>query len=184
MASKKAKPELKKSDILSALKNPKTGENRTDLTKESLQKELAKSFSFIKEYYSYLFAMYENGGKFEVLDVPEDAEEGTTGLLLIKAMGQIRTTPRDMFTLSVVMGDVEVEYEDDTTGIETAPIVSCERGTLMPGDKLPEGSSLSPASAAKIGKTTAYSVYKATLAALEEWVDAENAESEEEAEAA
>ena len=179
----KQKPELKKSDILAALKDKK-GENRTDLTKDSLQKELAKSFSFIPEFFGYLFAMYENGGKFEILAVPEDAEEGTTGLLLIKAMGQVRTSPRDMFTLSVVMGDVEVEYDDDTTGIETAPIVSCEKGTLMPGDKLPDGSSLSPASAAKIGKTVAYSVYKETLAALEVWVAEQKTVPEDEAKAA
>lgn len=169
MASKKEKPALKKSDILASLKDKK-GENRTDLTKTSLEAELAKQFEFIPEFFGYLFAMYAGAGKFEILDVPEDAEDGVEGLLLIKAMGQVRTTNRDMYTLSFAEETVAVEYEDGTEGTEDQIVISCEMSILKPGEKLPEGSSLSPASAAKIGKTQAYAVYKETLEALEIWV--------------
>jgi hypothetical protein len=164
--AKKQKPALKKSDVLAALKDAKTGENRTDLTKESLQEELAKKFSFIPEFFAFLFATYENGGKFEV------AEDGT---LVVKAMGQVRTSPRTMYTLACTMQDVE--YDDGTTKNE--PVISCETGTLMPGDKLPDGSSLSPASAAKLAKTAAYAVYKDTLAALEAWVAGQATEGDD-----
>lgn len=150
--AKKALPALKKSDLLAALKG-KDGENRTDLTQESLMAELQGSFAFIPEFFNYLFATYQGAGKFEV------AEDGT---LSVKAMGQVRTSPRAMFTIG-------------GTGVD----VTCETGTLMPGDKLPEGSSLSPASAAKIAKKAAYAGYQARLAALDVWVAEQKAPADE-----
>lgn len=168
MAKGKELAALKKSDLLAALKDS-DGENRTDLTKDSLQAELAKGFAFIPEYFSYLFAEYAAGGKFEILD---------DGLLLIKTMGQVRTSPRTIYTITTEL--VEVEYDDDTIGMEM--VVSCEKSTLMPGDKLPEGSSLSKVSAVKAAKKTAYGVYKASLEAMEAWLMQPQDEDEEESE--
>ena len=173
MAKAKELAALKKSDLLGALKD-KDGENRTDLTKDSLQAEQAKKFAFIPEYFAYLFAEYAAGCKFEILPADEEGYE----LLLIKTMGQVRTSPRTIFTVSTEL--TEVEYDDDTTGMEM--VVSCEKSTLMPGDKLPEGSSLSKVSAVKAAKRTAYATYKASLEAMEAWLlePEEEDESEEE----
>jgi hypothetical protein len=171
MAKAKELAALKKSDLLAALKD-KDGENRTDLTKDSLLAELTKSFAFIPEYFNYLFAEYAGAGKFEILPADEEGNE----LLHIKTMGQVRTSPRTIYTISTVL--TEVEYEDETTGEEM--VVSCEKSTLMPGDKLPEGSSLSKVSAVKAAKKTAYATYKASLEAMEAWLLEPEEESEEE----
>lgn len=174
--AKKEKENLKKSHLLAALKDPKTSEPRTGLTKESLAKELAKDYAFIPEFFDYLFATYMNGGKFEIAE----ADDEGNAFLTVKAVGQVRTNPRPMFTCGFTIEDVE--YEDDTTVREG--VISCEMGTLMPGDALPEGSSLSPASAAKLAKSAAYREYKLIEAALVEWVKDQKAEAAEQKKAA
>ncbi len=165
------KTELKKSDILAAMKDAKTGDPRTDLTKEALMAQLAKKHDFIPEFGDYLFAMYQKAGKFEV---------GKDGIMVIKVQGQIRTTPRDLFTLTTKVEEVEVEYDDGTEGTEDQVVVVCEKSILNPGDKLPEGSSLSPVSAAKTAQKMAYAHYKEVVEALDVWAaEAKEAAAEE-----
>ena len=167
----KAKPALKKSDLLGALKDKK-GLNRTDLTKDSLQADLAKSFAFIPQFFDYLFALYESNGKFET------AEDGT---LTIKEVGQIRSEPRTIYQVAVEL-NVPNGDTDEEGNIMVEDVVSMETGTLMPGDKLEEGWSLSKNSAAKIATKMAYADYKASKEAFEEW--AANVTDEDEADEA
>ena len=80
-----AKTALKKSDLLTAVKESK------DKTVEQISKKLAKSHSFLPEFLSYLMAMYTGNGKIAVSD---------EGFLSIQETGQVRTEPRPIFKLN------------------------------------------------------------------------------------